>query len=100
MNLKMKQSILRGLALASLASLMMILNAGHARAQWTTSGANTTTTNNVGVGTSTPAQMFHIHSGGTWSGARATTSGTGSTINDGVNFGYDDSFGAYIWNRE
>jgi len=95
-----KKSILRGLAFATLACLMAVLNAGEARAQWTTSGTNTTTTNSVGVGTSSPAQMFHIHTGGTWAGTRVTTNGTGSTFNDGVNFGYDEFVGAYIWNRE
>ncbi|HEX8685946.1 MAG TPA: hypothetical protein VF654_05570 [Pyrinomonadaceae bacterium] len=95
-----KKFIPRGLAFAALASLMVILNSVSARAQWTTSGTTTSTTNNVGVGTSTPAQMFHVHSIGTWAGTRVTTAATGSTINDGVHFGYDDSYGAIIWNRE
>jgi hypothetical protein len=55
---------------------------------------------NVGVGIATPAQMFHVHGSGNYSGTRVTTAASGATINDGVNFGYDDSYGAYIWNRE
>jgi hypothetical protein len=55
-----KKSIPRGIAFAALASLMMILNAGAARAQWTTSGTNTTTTNNVGIGTTAPATPLEL----------------------------------------
>jgi hypothetical protein len=29
-----------------------------------------------------------------------TTAATGTTSGDGVNFGYDDASGAYVWNRE
>ncbi|HEV7893447.1 MAG TPA: hypothetical protein VGP08_22725 [Pyrinomonadaceae bacterium] len=60
MNSEVKKSILRGLALAGLASLMTILNAGHARAQWTTSGNTTSTTNNVGIGTSAPSATLEV----------------------------------------
>jgi hypothetical protein len=62
-NSEVKKSILRGLALATLASLMTILNAGPARAQWTTSGTNTSTTNNVGVGTTTPGTKLDVGAG-------------------------------------
>jgi hypothetical protein len=61
---------------------------------------NLTIGGNLGVGTASPSQQIHVHSGGTWSGTRVTTAVTGSTVNDGVNFGYDNSYGAYIWNRE
>ena len=54
----------------------------------------------VGIGTATPSQIFHVHGSGTWAGTRVTTAGTGATIGDGVNFGYDDAAGAYVWNRE
>ena len=54
---------------------------------------------NVGIGISNPSQILHVHQA-TYAGMRTTTNLTGSTINDGVNFGYDDSYGAYIWNRE
>lgn len=53
----------------------------------------------VGIGISNPSQILHVHQA-TYAGMRTTTNLTGSTINDGVNFGYDDSYGAYIWNRE
>jgi hypothetical protein len=98
----LKKSIFRGFAFAAFASLLMLLHAGSTQAQWATNGNNISNTNpgNVGVGIMTPAQMFHVHSPGTWSGTRVTTAGTGSTINDGVNFGYDEAWGAIIWNRE
>jgi hypothetical protein len=54
---------------------------------------------NVGIGISNPSQILHVHQA-VYAGMRTTTNLTGSTINDGVNFGYDDSYGAYIWNRE
>jgi hypothetical protein len=95
-----KKSVLRGFAFAVLASLMTIIGAGSARAQWATSSNNTTTNDNVGIGIATPSQMFHVHSLGTWAGMRVTTAATGTTINDGAHFGYDDAYGAYIWNRE
>jgi len=83
-----------------LALTAALLHSREARAQWTTSGNTTSTTNNVGVGTATPSQMFQIHGPSTVAGARVTTAGTGSTYNDGVNFGYDESYGAVLWNRE
>ena len=58
------------------------------------------TTGYVGIGTSTPSQIFQVHGSNTFSGMRVTTAATGATINDGVNFGYDDAVGAYVWNRE
>jgi hypothetical protein len=52
-----KKSILQGFALAALALLMALLNAGSAQAQWATNGnnINSTNTGNVGVGTAAPA---------------------------------------------
>jgi len=90
----------RALTLCLLAAAAALLLPGRASAQWTTSGNTTSTNNNVGIGTATPAQMFHVHSAGTWAGTRVTTAVTGTTINDGVHFGYDDAYGAYVWNRE
>src|SRR5215213_6355979 len=90
----------RASALCLLALAAALFQAREARAQWATSGTNTTTTNSVGVGTAAPAQMFHVHTIGTWAGTRVTTAATGATFNDGVNFGYDDSYGGIIWNRE
>ncbi|HVF50759.1 MAG TPA: hypothetical protein VNA19_11765 [Pyrinomonadaceae bacterium] len=167
-----KKSILRGLTITALASVMVVLHAASAQAQWVTNGNNINNTNpggvgigtadptqggtvgskltvaaaddvatafatsngtlprfalnnhsngswtmydyvgnawhagitqvsgNVGIGTLNPTQIFHVHSLGTYSGTRITTAATGSTFNDGVNFGYDDAYGAYIWNRE
>ena len=90
----------RAATLCLLALAAVLFQSSEARAQWTTSGTNTTTTDSVGIGTTTPSQMFHVHSGGTWAGTRVTTAATGTTINDGVHFGYDNDYGAYVWNRE
>ncbi|MDQ3802381.1 MAG: hypothetical protein M3416_00775 [Acidobacteriota bacterium] len=97
---RLNERVARAAALCLLALAATLFEAREARAQWATNGNNTSTTNNVGIGTATPSQMFHVHSGGTWAGTRVTTASTGSTINDGVHFGYDDAVGAYIWNRE
>jgi hypothetical protein len=80
-------------------ALLSLCLPGAASAQWVTNGNTTSTTNNVGIGTG-PSQMFQVHSPGTWAGMRVTTAGTGSTVNDGVNFGYDEAYGAFVWNRE
>lgn len=93
----------KSLAAAFVTLLSLFLWQGtEARAQWATSGNNISNTNtgNVGIGTVAPSQIFHVHGVGTWAGTRVTTSGTGSTINDGVNFGYDEAYGAFVWNRE
>jgi hypothetical protein len=98
---KMGRSRASRLVTGAAFALLALCLPGAASAQWTTNGTNTTTTDNVGVGTATPSQMFHVHSStGTWAGTRVTTAATGSTFQDGVNFGYDDPIGAYIWNRE
>ncbi|HEX7176057.1 MAG TPA: hypothetical protein VF240_12420 [Pyrinomonadaceae bacterium] len=92
----------RAATFSLLAFAATLYSASEARAQWATNGNHITNTNpgNVGVGTMNPAQIFHVHSPGTWAGTRVTTGATGATVGDGVNFGYDDSVGAYIWNRE
>jgi hypothetical protein len=46
--------------LCLLALLAALCHAHEARAQWTTSGTNTTTTNNVGVGTAAPQTSLHV----------------------------------------
>jgi hypothetical protein len=58
MYVAVKKSMLRALALAVLASLMTILNAGSTQAQWATNGSNISNTNagGVGVGTTDPTQ--------------------------------------------
>jgi hypothetical protein len=96
-----RERFARATAFGLLALAAALCSAPEARAQWVTDSAgNTTTTNKVGIGTTTPSQMFHVHSGGTWAGTRVTTAATGVTINDGVHFGYDNDYGAYVWNRE
>ena len=50
----------RAAALGLLALAAVLCQAREAAAQWTTSGANTTTTNNVGVGTTAPAAKVHV----------------------------------------
>src|SRR5215207_4704638 len=47
-------------ALCLLALAAALFQAREARAQWTTSGTNTTTTNNVGVGTTAPQTSLHV----------------------------------------
>ena len=92
--------MLKRAAVAVLLPLLSLCLSGVASAQWATNGNTTSTTNNVGVGTAAPAQMFHVHGTGAWAGTRVTTAATGATGGDGVNFGYDDAYGAYVWNRE
>ena len=94
------RGFVRFAALCLLALGASLLQSREARAQFTTTGTNTTTTNNVGIGTTAPSQQLQIHSTGTWTGTRVTTAAAGDTFNDGVNFGYDDAYGAIIWNRE
>ena len=94
------RGFMRFAALCLLALAASLLHSREARAQFTTTGTNTTTTNNVGIGTTAPSQQLQIHSTGTWAGTRVTTAATGTTINDGINFGFDDAYGAIIWNRE
>ena len=50
----------RAAALCLLALAAALLQARDTRAQWTTSGTSTTTTNNVGVGTTTPQTSLHV----------------------------------------
>jgi hypothetical protein len=84
---------------AGLAVVWVTLAPVPMRAQW--NGTNPVWTNsNVGIGTANPAQMLHVHGSGAWAGMRVTSASTGTTFNDGVHFGYDGSYGAYIWNRE
>ena len=77
-----KKFIPRGLACAAFASLMLLLNAGSARAQWTTSGTTTSTSNGVGVGTGDPStggqvgSKFTVASTDDNSTAFATSNGT------------------------
>jgi hypothetical protein len=54
------ERLTRAAALCLLALMSMLLHSREARAQWTTSGTNTTTTNNVGIGTTTPATSLQV----------------------------------------
>ncbi len=56
----------------------------------------------VGIGTTAPTQILHVHSAGaTASLARFTNGTTGALSSDGVAIGYDESSnGVAIWNRE
>src|SRR5829696_834435 len=47
-------------AFGLLALMALLCHPSEARAQWTTSGTNTTTTNNVGVGTAAPQTSLHV----------------------------------------
>jgi len=55
---------------------------------------------NIGIGTTDPQALLHVHSAGTTSELRVTTPATGSTSSDGVTYGYSDSTGAYVNNME
>jgi hypothetical protein len=54
------KSLSRGFALASLASLAIVLQAGPARSQWVTSGTTVTNQGPVGIGVTTPAAPLHV----------------------------------------
>jgi hypothetical protein len=72
----------------------------HRGSQWVTSGtAINYTSGFVGIGIATPSQLLQVHQAAR-AGMSATTSLTGSTITDGVHFGYDDANGAYVLNKE
>jgi hypothetical protein len=62
-----------------LALVATLLQAREARAQWTTSGNTTSTTNSVGVGTSAPEQSLHVHGS---SEILSTGSGSGFKFRD------------------
>jgi hypothetical protein len=54
------KALSRGFALASLASLAIVLQAGSARAQWVTSGTTVTNQGPVGIGVTAPAAPLHV----------------------------------------
>jgi hypothetical protein len=56
MSKSVQKSILRGLTLATLTSLMVVIQAVSSQAQWVTNGSDISNTNpgNVGIGTTTP----------------------------------------------
>lgn len=56
----MRKSMTRGFALAVLASLVIISQAGSAHAQWVTSGTTVTNQGPVGIGTTAPQTALHV----------------------------------------
>jgi hypothetical protein len=96
---RLNQRVARAASLCLLALAAVLLQGHEARAQWTTSGTNTTTTNNVGIGTTTPQAPIHVAVGTPSGGAAffqkdSTSGGVGiGTYNtfgalSGVNFNY------------
>lgn len=56
-------------------------------------------TGNVGIGTTSPAQLHHVHqTTGTSAATNYSNSTTGTTQTDGLYVGYDDQ--GYVWNYE
>jgi hypothetical protein len=54
------KALSRGFAIASLTSIIIVLHAGPARAQWVTSGATVTNQGPVGIGVTTPRAPLHV----------------------------------------
>ena len=69
-------------AFCLLALMALLCHPSEARAQWTTSGTNTTTTNNVGVGTTAPEAGLHVSTSSTAAGNRGIIDD--QTSNDGT----------------
>jgi hypothetical protein len=76
----------RGAALCLLALMAVLCHSREARAQWTTSGTNTTTTNNVGVGTANPAARIHATSPTNTNNSTVTIVPDGSGLYYATNF--------------
>jgi hypothetical protein len=57
------------------------------------------TSGNVGIGTTSPANKFHIHSTGTNSNMSFTTAVSGETANDGLIVGHQDDSNIF-WGKE
>ena len=60
MDSTFKSHLFRGLVLTALASLITVVSATAAQAQWTTSSNTTSTTNNVGIGTTAPSGTLEV----------------------------------------
>ncbi len=60
MTESMLKSIRQSFALAAITSFMIVVQAVYVQAQWVTNGTNTTTTNNVGIGTSNPTAALDV----------------------------------------
>src|SRR3712207_4739512 len=59
-NRRVCEQLRHAAALCLLALAAVLCQANQARAQWTTSGTNTSTTDSVGIGTSSPAAPLDI----------------------------------------
>jgi hypothetical protein len=64
----LNKGVARAASLCLLALAAVLLQGREARAQWTTSGTSTTTTNNVGVGTTAPSGSFDVTTTGVANG--------------------------------
>jgi hypothetical protein len=76
-----QKSILRGLGLAAIACLLVVLHAGSAQAQWVTNGTdiNNTNTGSVSIGTTTPGPSLTVQRGANPNGVvvvNTTTAGS------------------------
>ncbi|HWS87792.1 MAG TPA: hypothetical protein VN282_12555 [Pyrinomonadaceae bacterium] len=74
---KNRRRVARAAALCLLALGATLSQSREARAQWTTSGNNTTTTNNVGIGTTAPTDRLEIN-GNVANGGGLTISTSGN----------------------
>jgi len=88
------------LAAAPLLAALAVCVPPEARAQWSTSGTTTSTTNRVGVGTTTPEQTFHVNgaeilSTGSESGFKFRNRGSAAAADDWV--WYSDGNIARFW---
>src|SRR5215213_2746001 len=91
----LNRGVARAASLCLLALAAVLLQGREARAQWTTSGTNTTTTNNVGVGTAAPEQPLHVNSGtvlstGTYAGFSFRNRGSATSADDWVWYSSDN----------
>ena len=63
-----------------------------------------TSSGNIGINNTSPQYLLHLKSNSTASSKRIdmhmTNDTTGHNADDGVQFGYQDVYGAYIWNFE
>ena len=69
------------------------------RTNGTTTAVTVDTSQNVGIGTSSPVQKLHVNSAST-GGIQVTNGITGATSSDGFWIGVDSSGEAYLYNYE
>jgi hypothetical protein len=61
--MKTTTCLIRVCRVTALGFVLLVVSGNSAHAQWTTSGTNTTTTNNVGVGTDSPGELLSVNNG-------------------------------------